>query len=225
VVGSGHGGRRIKTFIAATGAQGQDDETARLAAVNQWVNRNIQYREDRDLYGKADYWAPSRETLRRGAGDCEDLAIVKLDMLGALGIERSRMRLVIARDLVRNADHAVLIVEGSSGAFVLDNATDRLLDARMPNDYRPIMSFTQNGKWVHGYAVQPAPMVRNAVMMAGNIPPTAESVAELAEAEAPALITAAVDLTSGKPLAFAAAAPDISTAIAAADVEKGANVL
>jgi predicted transglutaminase-like cysteine proteinase len=92
--------------------------------------------------------------LRRGVGDCEDFAIAKMDMLAALGVARADMRLIIARDLVRNADHAVLIVQLDGGSVMLDNVTDRLLDGRAPNDYRPIMSFSQNAKWVHGYNVQ-----------------------------------------------------------------------
>ncbi len=33
--------------------------------------------------------------------------------------------------------------------------TDRPLDARLADNYRLIMSFSQNAKWVHVYAVQP----------------------------------------------------------------------
>jgi hypothetical protein len=45
-------------------------------------------------------------------------------------------------------------VQLDGGSVMLDNVTDRLLDGRAPNDYRPIMSFSQNAKWVHGYNVQ-----------------------------------------------------------------------
>ena len=50
---------------------------AALAAVNAWANGHIRYVEDRDLYGKADYWAGARTTLKRGAGDCEDIALAQ----------------------------------------------------------------------------------------------------------------------------------------------------
>jgi len=149
--------------LSATGARNSGDRTAQVAAVNRWVNRNIAFGEDRDVYGRADYWAPAAETLRRGVGDCEDFAIAKMELLSVLGIARDKMRLVVARDLVRNADHAVLVVTLADGrTMMLDNMTDRLLDARLPNDYRPIMSFSQNAKWVHGYAVQPTQQVRMA---------------------------------------------------------------
>ncbi len=158
----GRSSRQIQQTLLKTGAGQRGNENEKVHAVNSWVNGKIEFGEDRDIYGRADYWAPASETLRRGVGDCEDFAIAKMELLAALGISRDRMRLVVARDLVRNADHAVLVVTLADGAVMLDNMTDRLLDARLPNDYRPIMSFSQNAKWVHGYAVQTAQPVRMA---------------------------------------------------------------
>ena len=182
--------RKTQRALAATGARKSGDESAQVEAVNRWVNRNIAFGEDRDVYGRADYWAPAAETLRRRIGDCEDFAIAKMDLLSALGISRDKMRLVVARDLVRNADHAVLVVTMADGIVMLDNMTDRLLDARLPNDYRPIMSFSQNAKWVHGYAVQNAQPVRMA--LASPVPqPAASHLADVqtvtAEPEMPVL--------------------------------------
>lgn len=122
-----------------------------LAAVNSWTNAKIRYAEDRDLYGTADYWASAGETLRRGAGDCEDIAIAKMQLLAAMGVNRDDMYLTVARDTVRAADHAVLVVKMDGKAWLLDNATDRVLDASASYDYRPILSFSQNRKWIHGY--------------------------------------------------------------------------
>ena len=73
---------------------------------------------------------------------------------------------------------------------MLDNMTDRLLDARLPNDYRPIMSFSQNTKWVHGYAANQARPVRMA--LASPVPqPAANRLTEVltvtAEGEMPIL--------------------------------------
>ena len=182
--------RKTYRTLAATGARKSGDGAGQVEAVNRWVNRNIAFGEDRDVYGRADYWAPAAETLRRRIGDCEDFAIAKMELLSALGISRDKMRLVVARDLVRNADHAVLVVTMEQGTVMLDNMTDQLLDARLPNDYRPIMSFSQNAKWVHGYAVQGAQPVRMA--LASPVPHSAAShLADVqivtAEPEMPAL--------------------------------------
>lgn len=130
-------------------------DRATLAAVNAWSNRQVRYQEDRDLFGQADYWATASSTLRRGAGDCEDIAIVKMQALAALGVPRSDMYLTIARDTVRNADHALLVVRLEGKYWLLDNATDTPLDAAVSYDYRPIMSFSTSGKWLHGYARDP----------------------------------------------------------------------
>lgn len=122
-----------------------------IAAINSWTNAKIRYVEDRELYGRPDFWATARMTLHRRAGDCEDIAIAKMQLLAALGVRREDMFLTIARDLARNADHALLVVRHQEGYLLLDNATDQLLDGTSSHDYRPIMSFNTSGKWLHGY--------------------------------------------------------------------------
>lgn len=182
--------RNVKRALVATGARRSGDEAAQVEAINRWVNRNIAFGEDRDVYGRADYWAPASETFRRGIGDCEDFAIAKMELLSALGIARDKMRLVVARDLARNADHAVLVVSMADGPVMLDNMTDRLLDARLPNDYRPIMSFSKNSKWVHGYATQQAQPARMALANPAALSKAnrlADVVAVTAEPDIPAL--------------------------------------
>ena len=194
--------RKTYRTLAATGARKSGNESAQVEAVNRWVNRNIAFGEDRDVYGRADYWAPAAETLHRRIGDCEDFAIAKMELLSALGISRDKMRLVVARDLVRNADHAVLVVTMAGGAVMLDNMTDRLLDARLPNDYRPIMSFSQNAKWVHGYAAQNAQPVR--MELASPVPqPAASRLADVqtvtAQPEMPTLSMALLSVPLALP--------------------------
>jgi predicted transglutaminase-like cysteine proteinase len=127
------------------------NEQALLAAVNAWTNTHIRYAEDSALYGKTDYWADAPTTLHRGAGDCEDIAIVKMQLLAAAGVSRSDMYLTIARDLARHADHAMLVVRQGDKHWLLDNATSEVLDANSQADYRPIMSFSGSRKWLHGY--------------------------------------------------------------------------
>jgi predicted transglutaminase-like cysteine proteinase len=121
-----------------------------LGAVNAWTNARVRDVDDRLQYGQADYWASASTTLTRRAGDCEDVAIAKLQILAAMGVERSDMYLTITRDLIRNADHAVLVVKADGKFWLLDNATDQLLDAAASNNYRPIMSFSTARSWLHG---------------------------------------------------------------------------
>ena len=124
---------------------------ATLTAVNSWTNSSIHYVEDRQLYGEADHWATAGETLRRLEGDCEDIAIVKMQLLAAYGVRREDMSLVIAHDLARGADHALLVVKLDGRIWLLDNSTDLVLDATQSYDYRPILSFSEGKKWIHGY--------------------------------------------------------------------------
>ena len=122
-----------------------------LASVNSYVNQAVRYVEDADNFGRRDYWASAAQTLSSGRGDCEDYAIAKLQLLAAAGVRREDMYLTIARDLVRNADHAVLVVKHDGGWTMLDNNTDKLIDAREANDYRPILSYSATSSWLHGY--------------------------------------------------------------------------
>jgi len=145
---AGLGGARAA--IVSEGA-GQGSLEDRIATVNRWVNAKVTYTSDLTLYGKADYWASAKETLRRGKGDCEDYAIAKMQLLAAIGVKREDMFLTIARDLVRHDDHAVLIVKLGDRAIMLDNATDDLLDGKAANDYRPILSFSGDRRFLHGY--------------------------------------------------------------------------
>lgn len=132
--------------LAAIPASGED----RLASVNRWVNRQITYTEDRDLFGSADFWAGARRTLKMRRGDCEDIALLKMQLLAAAGVSRDDMILTIARDLVRQADHAVLIVRTPAGFRLLDNASDEIFDAAPDHNYRPILSFGKTDTWLHG---------------------------------------------------------------------------
>jgi predicted transglutaminase-like cysteine proteinase len=137
---------QTRRYLGAVPA-GRDDT---LASVNRWVNRQITYVEDRDLFGKNDYWAGARKTLKLRKGDCEDMALLKMQMLAAAGIPREDMILTIARDLVRMADHAVLVVRSGNGYRLLDNASDEVLDAAPQHDYRAILSFGSRETWLHG---------------------------------------------------------------------------
>lgn len=130
---------------------GNGSQLPRIEAVNAWANGRIRYVEDKDLYHKADFWADAGTTLRLRAGDCEDIAILKMQLLAASGVPRDAMFLTIARDLARHADHALLVVRDGGKFWLLDNATNTLIDANAAIDYRPIMSFNQKGKWLHGY--------------------------------------------------------------------------
>lgn len=148
-VSHGHLSRKMVANLASSAIGGASQTT--LAAVNSWTNAHVRYVEDSVQYGRNDYWAGAQATFRRGAGDCEDIAIAKMQMLAALGVPRSNLYLTIARDLVRHADHALLVVKMDGGYWLLDNASNQVLDASSSYDYRPILSYNESGTWLHGY--------------------------------------------------------------------------
>lgn len=127
-------------------AQGLDP-LARLQLINNWVNARIAFAED----PAADQWTSLAETVARGRGDCEDYAIAKMQLLENAGVPGGDMYLVIVTDTARHADHAVLVVRDDGGLLVLDNKTDRILQADQITDYRPIVSFSSDFAWTHGY--------------------------------------------------------------------------
>jgi predicted transglutaminase-like cysteine proteinase len=124
-----------------------------LEAVNWYVNRRVRFEDDSRRFGRGDVWSSADETLQSGRGDCEDFAIAKMQMLRAAGFSERDLYLVILRDTVRRADHAVLVARASGRMVVLDNGTDELLDTDRVSDYRPILTFASYGEWTHGYRV------------------------------------------------------------------------
>jgi predicted transglutaminase-like cysteine proteinase len=130
-----------------------------LELVNNFVNHRVQYEDDAKRFGRADVWSSANDTLRSGRGDCEDYAIAKLQMLRAAGFSQRDLYLVIVRDLVRRADHAVLVARAAEHLYVLDDGTDEVLDSKSVPDYRPVLTFASYGEWTHGYRIQEAPRV------------------------------------------------------------------
>lgn len=69
-----------------------------------WVNKNIKYRSDIEVQKVIDYWQSSRETLNRGTGDCEDMAILlRAIILHNFGEKTSIIRLVANDNLTAHA--------------------------------------------------------------------------------------------------------------------------
>ena len=134
------------------------DSLERLEAINWYVNRRVRFIDDQPRWGRADVWSAANDTLNSGKGDCEDFAIAKLQMARRAGFQDRDLYLVIVKDLVSRADHAVLVVRAAGRMLVLDNGTDQVLDSDAIRDYRPILTFASKGTWTHGYRVPSTPM-------------------------------------------------------------------
>ena len=128
----------------------------RLQAVNEGVNALIVYASDDEVYGVGDYWATLEESMLRGRGDCEDIAIAKMWLLNAAGVDLSSMRLVVLKDTLRNLDHAVLSVVENGHQYVLDNAAWKVGRADWMRGYRPIYALSADQSWIYGMRVPSA---------------------------------------------------------------------
>lgn len=163
---------RVRGQAAAFAASLRDsEELERVEAVNRYVNRKVAFVEDSQQYRRADHWAAANDTLRRGRGDCEDYAIAKLQMLRAAGLSERDLYLVVVKDLVRRADHAILVVRAGGKLLVLDNGTDLIADTESVRDYRPVLTFASAGAWTHGYRRDLSPVT----IAAASVPPLTPS--------------------------------------------------
>lgn len=64
-----------------------DEDISKAYYVMQFMERNIYYNTDRDIYASDDYWATPVETLYLRTGDCEDRSILACSILYAMGLE------------------------------------------------------------------------------------------------------------------------------------------
>ena len=126
------------------------DRPRQMLFVQLVVQRTLRYRDDLQMWGEADYWASAAETLSRGGGDCEDLAIVKYQALLALGFAPGDLALSVGRDQARG-DHALLLVRDGGTWWVLDDQYSRPIRSDELKGFEPVMSFSgASAQWLHG---------------------------------------------------------------------------
>jgi predicted transglutaminase-like cysteine proteinase len=108
-----------------------DKKTFRdLREVNYAVNRDIRYRSDAEVHGRAEFWTVAAPGA---SGDCEDFALTKLQRLLDRGFPRDALRLAIVHRARDGIQHAVLTVKTDRGVYVLDSSYDRIMPwARLP---------------------------------------------------------------------------------------------
>lgn len=120
----------------------------RIRHINNVVNK-VTYREDRDSYGKSDYWATPMETARKGVADCEDYAIAKYALLKAAGVPENMLRVAIVKDQQKNIPHAILVAYDGNGPEVLDNQSPYVKQASAITWYAPLYSINAQAWWRH----------------------------------------------------------------------------
>ena len=151
----GASGRKvIQDWQNVLSASADQDHSSQLQQVNQFTNRHILYVEDLDLWGKKDYWATPLESFGRGAGDCEDSAIVKYVSLLLLGIPDSQLRLTYVRAKLDGVARAHMVLTyypaPDQEPLILDSLRNEILPASRRPDLFPVFSFNASGLWVGG---------------------------------------------------------------------------
>lgn len=126
-----------------------DDKVAKLAAIHAEVGRRIAWRSDLETYRISDYWAQAAETLNRGAGDGEDIAVVKMQALKAAGFSPRDLYLSVGRDSARGAD-TLLLVRVGDRFYALDDRSSRPLEAGDYKRFVPVITLGKDSAWLHG---------------------------------------------------------------------------
>lgn len=139
---------RVLALASAAMASGHD-AMARLATVHSEVSRRIRWERDLDTYRISDYWAQAGETLSRGQGDGEDIAILKMQVLKAAGFPARDIYLSIGRDRLRGADSLLLVRIG--GIFYsLDDRNPAPVRVTAAGRFQPVITLGRNNAWIHG---------------------------------------------------------------------------
>lgn len=122
-------------------------ELEQIHKVNEYANSRL-YVLDKDNYDIDDYWATPNEFLHRN-GDCEDFAIIKMLSLRQLGIDVSRMRVVVVQDTNLRIPHAVMSIDRAGETLILDNQIEEVISDKHIYHYVPVYSINEKSWWMH----------------------------------------------------------------------------
>jgi len=120
-----------------------------LATVQREVKLRVRWAQDLDTMKVADLWANAGETLERGAGDSEDIAVVEMQVLKAAGWNARDLYMSIGRELGVGS-HIVLLARAPSGFYMLDDKFDHPVNASQHGLFTPILTLGEGKSWVHG---------------------------------------------------------------------------
>jgi predicted transglutaminase-like cysteine proteinase len=131
------------------------DPVAKLQMVQREVNQRVRWMHDLDNMGVADFWANAGETLHRGTGDSEDIAIAKMQVLKAAGFSPRDLYISIGRHNVRGA-HVLLLARAAGSFYVLDDTLQNIATPAQHARFTPVMTLGQGSSWIHGKRVGPS---------------------------------------------------------------------
>ena len=118
-----------------------------LSEVNRFLNTWAEKPDDAN-YGTEEYWASPLEFIAR-SGDSEDFAIVKFFTLRELGFTNEQLRIVVAKDVLRNKVHSFLAVYHDGKIHILDSVSNSVLTQNDVKYYVPFYSVNETTRWAH----------------------------------------------------------------------------
>lgn len=107
----------VKVAVQAIFSAGWKKPYNDFDALREWVATSISYKSDQDNFGVGDYWQFPIETLERGSGDCEDIAILLCSLLRASGVPADQVYVVIGTPKGTVNYHAYLLERYSKGIW------------------------------------------------------------------------------------------------------------
>ena len=143
------GEQRIARWRALVKEEQAAPESEKLETVNRFFNQ-LEFVDDRVLWGREDYWATPFEMLRKNGGDCEDFAIGKYFTLRQLRVPDQRLRLTYVKSLTLNKPHMVVSYYSAPDVepLLLDSLVPIILPATKRDDLVPVYSFNGEGLWL-----------------------------------------------------------------------------
>ena len=125
------------------------DPYSMLVAIQGEVRRRIVWKRDLDGYKISDYWAEAGETLSRGFGDAEDIAVVKIQALKAAGFNPRDLYISVGRDRARGLD-TLLVARANGRFYVLDDRAERPMTPEQHASFEPIITLGKGVSYLHG---------------------------------------------------------------------------
>jgi predicted transglutaminase-like cysteine proteinase len=124
-------------------------EMEKLESVNSFFNQ-LEFVDDKILWGVDDYWATPQQMLIKNGGDCEDFATAKYFTLRQLKIPDNKMRLTYVKALQFKRPHMVLSYfrDATTDPLILDSLVKEILSSSERRDLIPIYSFNGQGLWL-----------------------------------------------------------------------------
>ncbi|MCK5894244.1 MAG: transglutaminase-like cysteine peptidase [Endozoicomonadaceae bacterium] len=108
--------------------------------VNNLVNKNYRYAQDSVQFNAADYWQTPAEMKQNMAGDCEDFALLKYQILQERGVSEDRLSLAYGK--LNGEGHLIALYKDNDGHdHVLDNADNNISTIEERDDLQVLVRF------------------------------------------------------------------------------------